>query len=61
MTPEELLSRYNNGERAFAGAVLKNARLDDTVLADANFDGGDFSGAGFIRARLGMRTSATQI
>src|SRR5262245_30843376 len=51
-TAEELLVRYADGERTFAGANLRDAILDDADLRDVVLQGADLTGASFRRAAL---------
>jgi uncharacterized protein YjbI with pentapeptide repeats len=48
-----VLERYDNGDRVFKGANLKNADLRGAYLYRADFSGADFRGAKLGNANLG--------
>ncbi|MBF1999826.1 MAG: pentapeptide repeat-containing protein [Synechococcales cyanobacterium M58_A2018_015] len=52
MNTQELLSRYQQGERNFRRADLRGASLVNRDLSDADFSGADLRGANFSRATL---------
>ena len=45
MTGQELIDRYEAGERDFQGANLEEMDLSYAYLVDANFQGANFRGA----------------
>lgn len=52
MTAEELLERYEKGERDFSGIRLRGAFLNNAELAEINLSGADLNGADFCRTNL---------
>jgi uncharacterized protein YjbI with pentapeptide repeats len=52
MDTEELLERYADGERDFAGITLKSVDLQEAILIDINFCGADLSYSNFDDADL---------
>jgi hypothetical protein len=52
MEAAELIDRYNNGERHFAGAYLREANLRGVNLYGANLRGANLSGADLYWANL---------
>jgi uncharacterized protein YjbI with pentapeptide repeats len=56
ITPDQLLERYQAGERNFAGVRLNYQRAGTTVIEDVDLSGVNLSGATLAGIRLKEQT-----